>query len=780
MSGPLDVILDARVLQDPDYAGRGIGRLTANLLAHARAAAPALAGARLIALVDARLPPLAPARRALFDAERVTADTATLRRPTWFVAPSPLTHDPLFTARLVAHPRLFAAAVIHDLIPLAFPERYLATAGARLAYHVSLAWLARHRLHLVNSRATAEELSRLFHLPANRRVVFGAPLDPVFEQRSDAAVRRHVLVVGGADPRKNVASALRAHAASAALHAAGIPLVVTGRYRPAEIAALAALHEAAGGPPRLLRFAGAVPDAELARLYREALVLVCPSRAEGFSLPVIEAMAAGAPVLASAIAAHAELIGESARLFAPDDDEALRRALERLVAQPAWAGQIVADQDEIWQRFRAGAVARRFWGAIADRAEAAALAAPMLQAGRRPRIALLTPLPPDRSGCADYSAASLAELGRRVELHVFTPTRAPAAFAGAASIRPLSTLAFLSPAFDRVVGVMGNSEFHLEIFSLLLRHGGAAICHDARLIGFYKNLLGMERARAVAASELGRTVSEAEIDAWLADQSLLPTLFLGELARAAAPLIFHSRAAARLVADRYRTPENSLPFALYRSWPREALAAPARAAARARLGIAPGEILLASFGFVHESKFPEDCIWALEMLRGWKVPARLVFVGAVLGEGAGESRAPRALARRLALEPAVHFLDSYVSEAAYRDWLLAADLGVQLRGFGFGSISGALADCIGAGLPSVANAELAEVLEAPSYVRRIPDPVSPLLLANALADLLAEGLHANRPLAERDAYAAAHDFARYAERLAAVLELETKRDADAG
>ncbi|HUA76833.1 MAG TPA: hypothetical protein VMA86_04125, partial [Acetobacteraceae bacterium] len=99
MSAERDILVDARALQDPEYAERGIGRLAANLLAHARGAAPGLADARLIALVDARLPKLSAPRRALFDAERCTADTGTMRHPTWFIAPSPMTHDPLFTAR---------------------------------------------------------------------------------------------------------------------------------------------------------------------------------------------------------------------------------------------------------------------------------------------------------------------------------------------------------------------------------------------------------------------------------------------------------------------------------------------------------------------------------------------------------------------------------------------------------------------------------------------------------------------------------------------------------
>ncbi|MGH7086138.1 MAG: glycosyltransferase, partial [Acetobacteraceae bacterium] len=489
---------------------------------------------------------------------------------------------------------------------------------------------------------------------------------------------RHVLVAGGADARKNVACALRAHAASAALREARIPIVVTGRYDPAEVARFARLYASDSGEPALLGFAGAVDDATLAGLYRGALAVVVPSRAEGFSLPVIEAMAAGVPVLASAIPAHAELISEPALLFAPDDISALRALLERLHREPAFAAGIVAEQATVWPRFRAERVAERFWQAAAAEAAAAKAsgelpARPLVLRGRRPRLALLTPLPPDRSGVADYSAASLAELGSRVELHLFTATKSPAPVRGAASIRPLSALPFVSGAFDRVVSVLGNSDFHLGIFRLLLRHGGAAIAHDARMLGFYRTLLGMERSRAVASAELGRPVTAAEIESWLADEGSLPTLFYGELAAACTPLIFHSPLTARLAAGRYGIPPLWLPFALYRRWSEEALQPAERQAARARLGLPPEEVVLASFGYVQATKHPEACIWALAMLSGWKVPVRLVFVGALVGDRAGLS----ALVQRLELSDRVSFLDGYTGEAEYRDWLLAADIGIQ-------------------------------------------------------------------------------------------------------
>ncbi|MGH7108548.1 MAG: glycosyltransferase, partial [Acetobacteraceae bacterium] len=520
------------------------------------------------------MPPLSPAYRALFDAERSTAWPASLARPLWFIALSPMTHDPLFTAPLLREPSIFSATIVYDFIPFDQPDRYLAKPAARLRYMTALAWLRRYRLFLPISEASASRLSALLPVAGSRVSVIGAPLAPVFIADRSARPGRHVLVAGGADARKNVACALRAHAASAALREARIPIVVTGRYDPAEVARFASLYASDGGEPALLGFAGAVDDVTLAGLYRGALAVVVPSRAEGFSLPVIEGMAAGVPVLASAIPAHAELISEPALLFAPDDFSALRALLERVHREPAFAAGIVAEQATVWPRFRAERVAERFWQAaqaVAAEASVELPARPAVLCGRRPRVALLTPLPPDRSGVADYSAASLAELGSRVELHLFTATKSPAPVRGAASIRQLSALPFVSGAFDRVVGVLGNSDFHLGIFHLLLRHGGAAIAHDARMLGFYRILLGMERARAVASAELGRPVTAAEIESWLADEAGLPTHFFGELAAACTPLIFHSPLTARLAAERYRIPPLWLPFALYRSWPEEAL-----------------------------------------------------------------------------------------------------------------------------------------------------------------------------------------------------------------
>ena len=143
---------------------------------------------------------------------------------------------------------------------------------------------------------------------------------------------------------------------------------------------------------------------------------------------------------------------------------------------------------------------------------------------------------------------------------------------------------------------------------------------------------------------------------------------------------------------------------------------------------------------MQDTKSPEDCVWALELLRRWGFQARLDFVGSLdyLGRPGRQAsrvdRSPRPGAIYVA------FAEGFVPEQTYQDYLVGSDLAIQLRTYGFGSLSGALLDCAAAGLRSVSNASMAEAVGAPtSYVRSIPNAISAVLLAEALADLIESG-----------------------------------------
>jgi len=103
---------------------------------------------------------------------------------------------------------------------------------------------------------------------------------------------------------------------------------------------------------------------EVERLYRDADVMVFPSISESFGFPIVEAMAAGVPVVASAIPASEELLGRNGWFFPPGDVDAAAAAVSRLLETPA---QQVAEITA-----RAAQAARGYgWSANADRVAAA-------------------------------------------------------------------------------------------------------------------------------------------------------------------------------------------------------------------------------------------------------------------------------------------------------------------------------------------------------------------------------------------------------------------------
>ena len=740
---------------------------------------PRQPAAKLIGLVDPRLPPLLDEAADLLDdivgnayaAERlVDASKAAV------VSMSPMTHAPDFSSRLTADPRLVRAAVVYDFIPRRFPERYLPMASSRLGYAHAMRWLTHHDLFMPISQSVSADLVDAFGIPQNRIFVTGCPLaDFLLRPREGREHAAHVLVVGGGDPRKNPEVVIRAHARATAMQSGnGIPLLIGGNYSVGDGDRFRQLAIESGGRAELVRTSGHVSNDDLYAMYRDALAVVTPSYDEGFSLPVIEGMAAGALCLASNIPVHRELITDASALFGPDDSASLSEMLDRATTDATWRKVVIKRQDAVWPHFRSYDVAARFWEPIfaaLDRPSA-----PAINRHRRPRIAMLSPVPPDRSGVADYTAAICRGFGDTVELDVFTETRQPHLSEGSsARLRPMTALPHLRAGYDRVISVIGNSAFHLRVFDYLMNYGGACIAHDARMLGFYAILLGRPRAMQVASKELGRIVDEQELNAWLADERELKALLLGEIAMASSPMIVHSPVTAELCDQRYGITPDYLPFCIQRSWSKDEVSATARLHARTRTGVSSDEVLISTFGFVHSSKAPEECIWVLDILRRWGIPARLHFVGDLKGmpdSGAGL----RELAQRLGVGDYIRLWGDFVSEQDYQDHLLGSDLAIQLRTHGLGSVSGALSDCGAAGLATVANLGLMRSAGLPeSYGRVVPDALSPLIIAENLASLWEESAFsgtAARRAEDRVGYVTDRSPAAYARGLLQCLELD--------
>jgi glycosyltransferase involved in cell wall biosynthesis len=176
-----------------------------------------------------------------------------------------------------------------------------------------------------------------------------------------------VLYVGGFEPRKDVATLI---AAMATCRVRDLGLVLAGALGPWRQRILTALATAGiADRTRLLDFVG---DEDLPGLYAAARCVVCPSRYEGFGLPVIEAMATGRPAVVSDGGALPEVTGGAAAVFAAGDALALTAALEQVLTDSRLATRLIEQgrrraEDYRWERVVARYVSlyRRMSGADA-------------------------------------------------------------------------------------------------------------------------------------------------------------------------------------------------------------------------------------------------------------------------------------------------------------------------------------------------------------------------------------------------------------------------------
>ena len=251
-------------------------------------------------------------------------------------------------ARITARVR---ALTIHDLIPLLHPEWMYATAEAEV--RAIAASILPEDFVIVNSRATARDVSGLLGLPRERIFItpFAAAKEVFYREESperiDAVKARYGIPAGQyllslctLEPRKNLPHLLRCfHRLIRQERLPDLWLALVGATGWKSDALYALLEEHPDLRARVV-LAGYVPDADLAALYSGARAFVYPSLYEGFGLPALEAMQCGTPVITSDSSSLPEVVGDAGLCVPPTDADALSEALLRLVTDDALAADL--------------------------------------------------------------------------------------------------------------------------------------------------------------------------------------------------------------------------------------------------------------------------------------------------------------------------------------------------------------------------------------------------------------------------------------------------------
>ena len=262
----------------------------------------------------------------------------------------------------------------HDLVPSKFPDHYfgLRDGGAFVGKRIERRRYRSADLVVAISDATRNDVVSLLGVPAERVVRVHNGLDlawwaaPATSDDEKVLDRFHlrgkdyVLYVGGSDWRKNTTGMMGALARA---RAAGIDLRLAwaGHLQAAHIEGVEAEARRFGVLAAVERL-GYVTDEELRVLYRAARAHLLVSRCEGFGLTVVEAMAAGCPVVTTNGGSLAEVAGEAALQVDPENPLAIGDALVRLCREQNLAENLVRRGRERAPAFSRAAQARAMAG----------------------------------------------------------------------------------------------------------------------------------------------------------------------------------------------------------------------------------------------------------------------------------------------------------------------------------------------------------------------------------------------------------------------------------
>jgi glycosyltransferase involved in cell wall biosynthesis len=726
------VIIDLQAAQSPHYRERGIARYALDYTAAVTSLAPDLFSQ---VLLNPRLPGPESVQH-IRDHAEVTTEASWPALGGVFHALSPFELDIPVTQlwpRQASRKGMQLIVTLYDLIPEIFPEVYLQDPGQRRRYRARRE-LVRAADHVVTlSRSAANDVVRLLGVPAERVTVVGAAPSAIFtpttdrdQSREEARKRipgladRFIVYNGAVEPRKNMEALLEAFAALPSQIRSGRQLVLVCRLKPSEQNHFEVRAKQLQVEDQLL-LAGYVADEDLVLLYQSADLVVYPSLYEGYGLPVAEALACGAPVIASNTSSLPELVAPSAT-FDPYSQSSIAKALERGLA----------DDDHRSELTDWAATHRHTWDEIAEAAVSvyeSVLARPQSTRWRsRPRIAFVTPWPPARTGVADYSERLVAELGKLVDVDVF-------ADGDLAEQQPELLKAHSLPAADHAIGgydetvlAIGNSEFHAGALKLLRvdRMDAVVQAHDARLAGVYFHGEARGAVPEGFSDALSRLYPDLKGEVGGSGQPLQAAEQYGammakEIGALAREVLATSEEAAEMIRRDCDESDRTKVSVWEYAYP-----APVQ---RDEHAVEDG--LICSFGLVNPLKAPDTVIRAFADLSRRHGETRLAFVGPVsdsLREQLG------ALAASLGIEERVAITGD-ISDDEYRSWLARATVAVQLRAASNGETSGAVADCLANGIPVVVTA-LGPQAGLPDFVQKVEKDVAPERLAEVVDGIL--------------------------------------------
>ncbi|MDH0418679.1 glycosyltransferase [Delftia tsuruhatensis] len=608
---------------------------------------------------------------------------------------------------------------LHDLIPLIYADHYLANPSMRAWYLGKIDDLKRADYLICNSNSTKSEAIELAGFSSADVVTVWAGIDSEFRKKNiDEETERNVreryglsksfiMYGGGIDYRKNIEGLIRAYARLPLQTRKDHQLAIVCSIRDVDRWRLVDLAKEHGIDEKDLILTGFVSDEDLLALYNLCKIFVFPSWHEGFGLPALEAMACGRAVIGSNCSSLPEVIGRSDALFDPKNDESIAKKIQHVLSNSEFKTSLElhgVEQSKIFSWERSAKLTISAIEGWLGGEEGQKKKIPF----KKPLLAYISPLPPERSGISDYSAELLPELARYYEIEVIVVQDSIADEWIVGNCRKRSVQWFMdhSDNYERVIYHFGNSHYHEHMFGLLRMIPGVVVLHDFFLSGIVAHMEHIGVSPGIWTKSLysshGYNAISRRIHAEDTSDAIWEYPCNYSVLDLAQGIIVHSEFSRELARHWYgkNSGDHWKIIPLLRS--QRTLDVNSRLSARKALGLSGRSCIVCSFGLLGRTKLNHRLLnaWLQSSLAN-DPSYTLIFVGENdNGEyGASLERliAESGLGDRIKIT-------GWLNSGEFQKYLEAADIGVQLRTLSRGETSAAVLDCMNYGLATIVNA----------------------------------------------------------------------------
>lgn len=620
------------------------------------------------------------------------------------------------------------AVTLYDLIPFINSESYIKGHKASHFFYQKMQYLKKSQLLITISESGKKEAIDHLAFPSDKIINCSVGLDPKFkkytidrEKISQLEIsyginKDFIFYIGALDFRKNVEGLIKAFILLPNRENLQLIIIIS-----AEQAVTHNFNNFYKEKYKLkeneLILISYVSEEILLTLYSTCSVFVFPSLHEGFGLPIIEAMACGAPTLASNISSMPEAIGCSEALFDPKNPQSIAEKIHKVLANKDFCNFLKNHGEQQIKKFTWHNTAKNILNSFEKLYEKNTQI--KFWEYKRKKMAFISPLPPEQSGIADYSSKLIPELNCFYNIILITEQNdvSDLWLKSNFQIRNVKWLIKNINSFDILLYQLGNSSYHHYMIDLISIYPGIIVLHDFYISGLLdwisdfvpkkNSIFNQFLLYSHGISALVYQAAEGRIET----HKKYPCNLL--ILKNAIGLIVHSQYSIDLAKTWYGM-HSTKKFQLinHLAHENEKVSDQDKKLLKKKLGFKENDFIICCFGNLHPNKLNHRVIAACSnnLLKDDKL--NLIFLGEKPYPDYHNTLID--LVDKYNLNKQIQIL-GFTHDQTFKNFFVVADIAIQLRTNSRGETSGCLLTCLSYGIPTIANAH-GSINELPNNV----------------------------------------------------------------